>query len=251
MERASLGCSRVRRGIPSGLNQQWPETGRIALSSECSYRFVVCMSRVMASRSSRSGRGARCARGKRVLTHSSDQRHAETDAAAPNKTQGQDLGMGAVTAFFSRRESACRRDSARECVLRRPYPGRRWACSMNEVRPFLCEEKPPPTKYEGRAVESGSESGMTGFARTTASEVPGRRVPPPLRPSCEGEGEVSRSMARAESDPYRTRVRRRSRPSEERRCLPPHGRANGPCGGRKRRRYVMPPCTGKVVGSLG
>jgi len=94
MERASQGCSRVRREIPSGLNQQWPETGRIALSSECSYRFVVCMSRVMASRSSRSGRGARCARGKRVLTHSSDRRHAETDAAAPNKTQGQNLGMG-------------------------------------------------------------------------------------------------------------------------------------------------------------
>jgi hypothetical protein len=174
MERASLGCSRVRREIPSGLNQQWPETGRIALSSECSYRFVVCMSRVMASRSSRSGRGARCARAKRVLTHSSDPRHPETDAVAPNKNQGQNLGMGAVTAFFSRRESACRRDSAREHVLRRPYPGRRRACSTNEVRPFLCEEKPPPTRYEGRAVESGSESGMTGFARTTASEVPGR-----------------------------------------------------------------------------
>jgi len=32
MERASQGCSRVRREIPSGLNQKWPETGRIALS---------------------------------------------------------------------------------------------------------------------------------------------------------------------------------------------------------------------------
>jgi len=39
MERAPLGCSRVRREIPSGLNQQWPETGRIALSSEHSYRY--------------------------------------------------------------------------------------------------------------------------------------------------------------------------------------------------------------------
>jgi len=33
------GCSRIRREIPSG------RTGRIALSSECSYRFVVCMLR--------------------------------------------------------------------------------------------------------------------------------------------------------------------------------------------------------------
>jgi hypothetical protein len=174
MERASQGCSRVRRDIPPG------RTGRIALSSECSYRFVVCMSRVMASRSSRSGRGARCARGKRVVDALLRPTARRNGCGTPNKTQGQNLGMGAVTAFFSRRESACRRDSARECVLRRPYPGRRWACSTNEVRPFLCEEKPPPTKYEGRAVESGSESGMTGFARTTASEVPGRAF---LRPS--------------------------------------------------------------------
>lgn len=35
----SRGCSRIRREIPSG------RTGRIALSSECSYRFVVCMLR--------------------------------------------------------------------------------------------------------------------------------------------------------------------------------------------------------------
>lgn len=143
MERASQGCSRVRREIPSG------PTGRIALSSELSYRFVVCMSRVTASRSSRSGRRARCARGKRVLTHSSEQRRAETDAAAPNKPQGQNLGMGAVTAFFSRRESACRRDSSRERVLRRPYPGRRRACSTSEVAHFLCEEEPPPIHTRG------------------------------------------------------------------------------------------------------
>jgi len=53
---APQGCSRVRREIPSG------RTGRIALSSECSYRFVDCMFRVMASRPSPSGRGARHAR---------------------------------------------------------------------------------------------------------------------------------------------------------------------------------------------
>jgi hypothetical protein len=193
----------------------------------------------------------RCARGKRVLTHSSDRRHAETDAAAPNKPQGQNLGMGSCHGLLlTKRVGMSSRLGAGACSS--SSVPRAAAGVLSELgRPFLCEEEPPPTKYEGRAVESGSESGMTGFARTTASEVPGRRVPPPLVPPCEGEGEVSRSMARAESDPYRTRVRHRSRPSEERRCLPPHGRANGPCGGRKRRRYVMPPCTGKVVGSLG
>jgi len=39
MRSAQQGCSRIRREIPSG------RTGRIALSSECSYRFVVCMLR--------------------------------------------------------------------------------------------------------------------------------------------------------------------------------------------------------------
>jgi len=64
MGRASQGCSRVRREVPSG------RTGRIALSSECSFRIVVCMSRVMASRSSLSGRGARYERRQRVSTRS-------------------------------------------------------------------------------------------------------------------------------------------------------------------------------------
>lgn len=180
MERAEQGCSRVRREIPSGLNQQWPETGRIALSSECSYRFVVCMSRVMASRSSRSGRGARWARGTRVLTHSSDQRPAETDAAAPQQNPRPKPRNGQLSRPSSHEESRhvveTRRGSV--CFVVRT-PGGEGRAQRSRSPIFLCEEKPPPTKYEGRAVESGSESGMTGFARTTASEVPGRAF---LRP---------------------------------------------------------------------
>lgn len=248
MERAEQGCSRVRREIPSGLNQQWPETGRIALSSECSYRFVVCMSRVMASRSSRSGRGARWARrdeGVDALLRPTVRRNG--CGSSPAKPKAKTSEWAAVTAFFSRRESACRRDSARERVLRRPYPGRRRACSTVEVAHFSLRREAPSNKIRGAGSRVGL--GIRHDRLRSYHRVRGARscVPPPL--PCEGE--VSRSMARAESDPYRTRVRHRSRPSEERRCLPPHGRANGPCGGRKRRRYVMPPCTGKVVGSLG
>lgn len=60
-----------------------------------------------------------------------------------------------------------------------------------------------------------------------------------------------RSLARAEAIHAARTKRCRSHPSEERRCLPLRGRANVPRGGRKRRRYVLPPCTGEVVGSLG
>lgn len=74
--RATQGFSRVRRETPSG------RTGRIALSSDHPYRIVVCMSRLTASRSSLSGRGARCARRRRVSTRSSDGRRSEKDATA-------------------------------------------------------------------------------------------------------------------------------------------------------------------------
>lgn len=70
------GFSRVRRETPSG------RTGRIALSSDHPYRIVVCMSRLTASRSSLSGRGARCARRRRVSTRSSSSRRSERDAMA-------------------------------------------------------------------------------------------------------------------------------------------------------------------------
>lgn len=70
------GAPRIRRETPSG------RTGRIALSSDHPYRIVVCMSRSTASRSSLSGRGARCARRRRVSTRSSSGRRSERDAMA-------------------------------------------------------------------------------------------------------------------------------------------------------------------------
>jgi hypothetical protein len=101
-ERAPQGCSRIRREIPSG------RTGRIALSSECSYRFVVCMFRVMASRPSLSGRGARCARGQRVPTHSSSRGTLKWMRQSSSKNQGQNLGMGSCHDRLRKRATACR-----------------------------------------------------------------------------------------------------------------------------------------------
>jgi hypothetical protein len=115
-----------------------------------------------------------------VLTHSSDQRHAETDAAAPSKNQGQNLGMGGCHGLLlTKRVGMSSRLGAGACSSS-SVPRTAAGALDDRGRPFLCEEKPPPTKYEGRAVESGSESGMTGFARTTASEVLARAF---LRPS--------------------------------------------------------------------
>jgi len=94
--RASQGCSRVRREVPSG------RTGRIALSSECSYRIVVCMSRVMASRSSLSGRGARHVRRQRVSTRSSvpgGPKRMRQLTLQSSKAKTSDIGW-AVTALF-------------------------------------------------------------------------------------------------------------------------------------------------------
>lgn len=88
---ASLGCSRVRREIPSG------RTGRIALSSECSYRFVDCRSRVTASSPSRSGRGARCARRWRVSTHSFAPGTSKRVRQLPTKLQVKPWNWATVT----------------------------------------------------------------------------------------------------------------------------------------------------------
>jgi len=126
MGRATQGCSRVRREVPSG------RTGRIALSSECSYRIVVCRSRVMASRSSLSGRGARYARRQKVATRSSapgGPKWMRQLTLQSSRAKTPDIGW-AVTALLvscrkaSRGESAGPRDQARERVRRRPYPGR-------------------------------------------------------------------------------------------------------------------------------
>jgi hypothetical protein len=202
----------------------------------------------MASRSSRSGRGARCARGKRVLTHSSDRRHAETDAAAPNKPQGQNLGMGSCHGLLlTKRVGMSSRLGAGVCSS--SSVPRATVGVLSELgRPISLRREAPSKKIRGAGSRVGL--GIRHDRLRSYRRVRGARSSRSSHPSMRG-GEVSRSMARAESDPYRTRSRHRSRPSEERRCLPPHGRANGPCGGRKRRRYVMPPCTGKVVGSLG
>jgi len=125
---------------------------------------------------------------------------------------------------------------ARSSVVRTPGGAER---ARRARSPFFCEEESPPNHTRGgRHVGLGIR--LTGFARNTATEVSGRALP--LHPP---RGAGSRSLARAESDPYRTQDRRRSHPSEERRCLPPHGRANVPCGGRKRRSYVLPPCNAR------
>jgi len=129
----SQGCSRVRREIPSG------RTGRIALSSECSYRFVVCMSRVMASRPSLSGRGARAGTRTEGVDALLVRMHVRKGCGShPKNPKAKTSEWVAVTAsrhFF--REGAgklaCRRDSARERVRCRPYPGRHRACSASQV----------------------------------------------------------------------------------------------------------------------
>jgi len=220
-----------------------PDASRYPASARIESSFA-CLE-VMASRSSLSGRGARCARGQRVSTHSSAGRRSESDAAVRSSIiQGQNLGYWAgchgVPDRLSGRdgESAGPRESARERVRCRPYPGRPRACSTSEV---VC-----PSARSMQAVTSGSETGMTGFVRTTASEVFGHALPVS---SWEERG--SRSLARAEAIHAARTTGHRSRPSEERRCLPLCGRANVPRRGRKRRRHVLPPCTGKVVGSLG
>jgi len=155
-----------------------------------------------------------------------------------SRAKTSDIGW-AVTALLgeSRGTSAGPRDSARERVRRRPYPGRSRACSASEV---VCS-----SARSMQAVTS-AETGMTGFVRTTASEVSGHALP-----VFSFEERGSRSLARAEAIHAARTAMHRSRPSEERRCLPLCGRANVPRGGRKRRRHVLPPCTGKVVGSLG
>jgi hypothetical protein len=61
-----------RRGAHESVVRSSPaEPGASRYPASARYRFVDCMFRVTASRSSLSGRGARCARRRRVSTHSS------------------------------------------------------------------------------------------------------------------------------------------------------------------------------------
>lgn len=146
----------------------------------------------------------------------------------------------ALTALSSRRTSACHRDSTRERVRIRPYPGRCRSCSTCEVASSLQQD-----------TRGGQSCRARKPARRTSSVPPRQRFLVARFLSTPREGESLRSLARAEARHAARLTRRRSHPSEERGCLPPCGRANVPHGGRKRRSYVLPPCTGKVVGSLG
>jgi len=85
---------RARRGAHEsvvGSRPAEPDASRYPASARIESSFA-CLG-VMASRSSLSGRGARCARRQRVTTRSSAGRRSETDAAAHSSIiQGQNLG---------------------------------------------------------------------------------------------------------------------------------------------------------------
>jgi hypothetical protein len=149
--------------------------------------------------------------------------------SSPYTTEARPSVWVAVTALSSRSESVCQSDSARERVGRRPYPGRQPASSTTEVA-F------PPR--EGRQSHRARNPGgrLRPYDRVRGVQL---SVTSPLH----ARERAPRFLARAEASHTARTVGRRSHPSEERRCLPPHGRANVPCGGRKRRRYVLPPCS--------
>jgi hypothetical protein len=177
---ASLGCRESVVDIPSG------RTGRIALSSECSYRIVVCMSRVTASCSSRSGGGARCARGRRVSTHSSSKRMLKGMRQIPLQTR-----LGVRPRLHGRLEFETRRVRTSLC---RPYPGRRGRAQRAKL---------PSGSYVGLGIRRSKFRPC----QTRQKWLCERSLPPPPG----GDG-LRGLWARCRSEPCRTFAKSRKPP---------------------------------------
>jgi hypothetical protein len=244
------GCA--RRGARESVVRSRPaepDASRYPASARIESSFA-CLE-VMASRSSLSGRGA---------SYAPTQRSSEkrvVDALLCRQAQRNGCGSllfnhpgpkPRILGGLSRRSGSSFGTVLRTGRSSRLDAGARSSSSVpRAIASVLGERGRLSLRKEHAGSRVGSEPGMTGFVRITASEVSGHALPVPS--TCEEQG--SRSLARAEAIHAARTTRRRSRPSEERRCLPLCGRANVPRGGRKRRRHVLPPCTGKVVGSLG
>jgi hypothetical protein len=114
-----------------------------------------------------------------------DRPHAERDAAATYKSQGQNLGMVAVTALCNGKYLLTKVLVARRAgMVSRLVAGARSSSSVPRAalsvldergRPFFCEEESPPNHTRGgRHVGLGIR--LTGFVRNTATEVSGRAL---------------------------------------------------------------------------
>jgi len=120
---------------------------------------------------------ARQVRGQRVSTHSSSRCPPKRMQSVTLKSQGQNLGMGSCHGIFERkyrRVSETRRVGSLVVVR---TPGGSWRAQRTRSPQSPLRRGVPSNQYEGRAVTSGSEPGMTDIVRHNAPEVSGRALP--------------------------------------------------------------------------
>jgi hypothetical protein len=135
---ASQGCSRVRREIPSGPPERAePGASRYPVSARIDSSFA-CLDSwhrapLLAEEEARAGTRTEGVDALLVRMHVRN-----GCGSHPKNPKAKTSEWVAVTAsrHFSREGAgklACRRDSARERVRCRPYPGRQRACSASQV----------------------------------------------------------------------------------------------------------------------
>jgi hypothetical protein len=195
---------RARRGAHEsvvGSRPAEPDASRYPASARIESSFA-CLE-VMASRPSLSGRGARCARRqgsseKRVSTHSFAGRRSEMDAAGRSSIiPGENPGYWAVYHGAPDRLSGRSGEVGRSSRL---GAGARSSSSVpRAIASVLGERGRLSLRKEHAGSQVGSETGMAGFVRTTASEVSGHALPVP---SIRGAGLAVSGSRR--SDPCRT-----------------------------------------------